>query len=271
MPELPEVETTLRGITPHMQHQTIKQIIVRESRLRWPIPSDLNHHLCLQTIQTIQRRGKYLLIGFNHGTLILHLGMSGRLRIVPATTLVEKHDHVDLVMQNNLCCRFTDPRRFGCLLWTDDAPEQHKLLRNLGPEPLSKIFTANYLHQLSRHRKINIKQFIMNSQIVVGVGNIYANEALFAAKIHPSLSANKISLARYQLLIDAIKKILKAAIKCGGTTLRDFLASDGKPGYFTQSLSVYGRAGLDCLSCGNLLKTKMISQRATVYCSHCQH
>lgn len=269
MPELPEVETTLRGIEPHLLRKRITQVIVRHPRLRWPIPANLNDLLAGRTIQTITRRAKYLLFGFKHGTLILHLGMSGRMRILKESTPPEKHDHVD-IQTAHCTLRFTDPRRFGALLWTDNPPDSHPLLAHLGPEPLTNDFSGHDLWERSRRKSIAVKAFIMNSNIVVGVGNIYAAEALFAAGIHPLRPAGKISEQEYETLAKAIKKILQHAIKQGGTTLKDFLKSDGKPGYFRIALKVYGREGEPCVKCGMPLSGMRLGQRATVFCGKCQ-
>ncbi len=270
MPELPEVETTRRGIEPHIVNQVVIEIIVRQSQLRWPIPSDLNRKLTGNKIAAVSRRGKYLLLNAGIARLIIHLGMSGSLRIVDVGSNAGKHDHVDIVFANNKVLRFNDPRRFGCLLWHQGEPESHKLLRNLGPEPLSDAFTGEYMHEQGRNRKVPVKTFIMNSTIVVGVGNIYANEALHLSGIHPLRKAGNISLSRYETLASHIKAVLSRAIEVGGTTLRDFTNSDGEPGYFKQSLYVYGRGGEACKVCGESLKEVRISQRSTVYCPACQ-
>lgn len=269
MPELPEVETTLQGVRPYLQGQKIQSVTIRHPKLRWPIPAELNTLVSGQVITELQRRGKYLLLKTPRGTVILHLGMSGRLGIFQLNTPAKKHDHIDFIFSKYLL-RLTDPRRFGACLWTTENPEKHFLLENLGVEPFSKTFSGNYLFQKSRKRKIPVKSFIMNSQIVVGVGNIYAAESLFAAKINPFKSAEKISLAEYQQLALAIKKILKQAIKKGGTTLKDFLNSEGKPGYFSLKLKVYGRENQACMICKKTLRLKKLSQRATVYCEVCQ-
>jgi len=232
MPELPEVETTRRGIAPHIENNTISAVIVRNRNMRWPIPKGLNAKLSKQKIISVTRRAKYLLIKTEIGTLILHLGMSGSLRILATTKEVEKHDHFELQFKDGICLRLRDPRRFGAVLWTKDEPLEHKLLINLGPEPLDKVFNADLLFEKSRKRKTSIKQFIMDAKIVVGVGNIYASEALFNAGINP---------------------ILTQAIKQGGTTLKDFTASDGKPGYFKQKLKVYDRKDEPCLKCNQNL------------------
>lgn len=271
MPELPEVETTRRGIEPYLQGQTISKVIARHTHLRWPIPSNLQSVLKNKKILEVTRRGKYLLIRYNHGTLIVHLGMSGSLRILSHMITAEKHDHLDLVLTNGYVLRFNDPRRFGSILWTHEDPSLHSLLHDLGPEPLSSAFNSDYLYNQSRSRKVAIKLFIMNSKIVVGVGNIYANEALFRAGINPKRSAKTISKNQYQKLVKAIKTVLKEAIKEGGTTLRNFVASDGKPGYFKQQLQVYGRAKLPCRKCHTKLREIRLGQRSTVYCPQCQH
>lgn len=270
MPELPEVETTRRGIASHITHHRIKDVIVRQRQLRWPIPANLKKTITGQTISGVERRGKYLLIRLQTGTLLIHLGMSGSLRIVPRSLPAEKHDHVDIVLDVDNALRLRDPRRFGAILWTSRDPLQHKLLRDLGVEPLSDEFSADYLYQLSRHRKVAIKLFIMNSHIVVGVGNIYANEALFLAGIRPTIAAKRVSRQRIQKLVVAIKSVLKAAIKSGGTTLRDFTRGDGQPGYFRMQLNVYGRAGEPCKQCATPIKLIRQGQRATYYCNHCQ-
>lgn len=270
MPELPEVETSCRGIAPHVKNTKIASVVIRQAQLRWSVPPALSTNATNAKIQDIARRGKYILITTNQGTIIIHLGMSGNLRILPADTPILKHDHVDIVLNTGKCLRFNDPRRFGCILWTTDDPLQHKLLTKLGVEPLTDCFTADYLFKQSRNKKIAIKQLIMNSHVVVGVGNIYACEALFAAGILPTTAAGKISKARYIKLVSAIKDILARAIDIGGTTLRDFLNSEGKPGYFKQQLNVYGRAGLACKRCQGELREIKLNNRSTVYCSHCQ-
>lgn len=270
MPELPEVETTLRGLQPHVLHHKITQVIVRHHGLRWPIPAHIQETLKNQIINKVSRRGKYLLFQTTAGTIILHLGMSGSLRILTKPTPAKKHDHVDIELENHAIIRLTDPRRFGAMLWTDTNPFEHDLLKNLGPEPLEKDFNGAYLWQRSRKRKVPVKSFIMDSKIVVGVGNIYAAEALFEAGISPTLQAGKVSEARYELLVAAIQRILRSAIKKGGTTLKDFVNSEGKPGYFNFHLKAYGRTGLPCVKCGTTLKEIRLGQRSTVYCPKCQ-
>src|SRR5690554_2094527 len=269
MPELPEVETTRRGIEPHLLNQQVERVVVRNGRLRWPVPEDLDVRLSGQRIRKVERRAKYLLIGADAGTLICHLGMSGSLRLVPAGTTPEKHDHVDIELASGLLLRYTDPRRFGAMLWSH-APLSHRLLASLGPEPLSDDFNVDDLYTKARGRKTAIKPFIMDNAVVVGVGNIYASEALFAAGIDPRREAGSVSKARYAKLTAEIKRILAAAIEQGGTTLRDFVGGDGKPGYFQQKLFVYGRTGQPCLSCGSELRDVKLGQRASVYCAKCQ-
>jgi formamidopyrimidine-DNA glycosylase len=238
--------------------------------LRWPIPNDLPTILAQQQIKAVERRSKYILLRFQQGTLILHLGMSGVLRIVPSGTAAAKHDHVDIEFTNGICLRFSDPRRFGCILWTSTDPTQHTLLKNLGPEPLGHEFNTEYLFAKTRKKTVASKLFLMNSHHVVGVGNIYANEALFDAQIHPQKPAGKLSRDDCHALVESIKKILRKAIKHGGTTLKDFTQSDGKPGYFRNQLHVYGRGHQPCNHCRTILKESRISNRATVYCPTCQ-
>lgn len=271
MPELPEVETTRRGIEPHVTGKQVSDVIVRHHQLRWPVPRGLKAKLLGHRIQSVSRRAKYLLLHFEHGTLILHLGMSGSLRIIDASVTPEKHDHVDIVLDDGRAIRLTDPRRFGAVLWTKDDPQQHELIAHLGPEPLSAEFNSEYLFQRSRGRKNSIKQFIMDGKVVVGVGNIYASESLFLAGINPKRLARKVSRERMERLVEATKQVLAAAIKQGGTTLRDFVGGDGKPGYFAQQLNVYGRDGEACRSCGTSIKHIVQGQRSTYYCPKCQH
>ena len=269
MPELPEVETTRRGIAPHLEGHRVTRLIVRDPRLRWPIPEDLAIQVENQTFTAVRRRAKYLLMDIGGGTLISHLGMSGNLRLVLAETPVLKHEHVDIELDSGLTLRYTDPRRFGAMLW-QRAGEVHPLLARLGPEPLSAEFDGERLYELSRKRSMAVKPFIMDNAVVVGVGNIYATEALFAAGIDPRREAGRISRARYQALAEEIKKVLARAIESGGTTLRDFIGGDGKPGYFKQELFVYGRAGQLCKVCGTTLSECRLGQRSTVFCRRCQ-
>lgn len=270
MPELPEVETTLRGIEPHVLNKKISSIVVRQSSLRWPVPTRiLKDKLIDQTFTSIKRRGKYLLLESSKEFLIIHLGMSGSLRIIQEEK-VKKHDHIDIEFKDGSILRYCDPRRFGCFLWTEN-PESHPLLKNLGPEPLGNEFNGQYLFNVSRGRKTPIKSFIMNSKFIVGVGNIYANEALFRAKIKPNRQAGRISLKRYEKLSKEIVIILRESIEQGGTTLRDFVGSNNKPGYFKQQLEVYGRQGEECKLCSSALKSLIIGQRSSVYCPKCQN
>ncbi len=271
MPELPEVETTRRGIAPYVVGETIQSVTIRERQLRWPIPATLKKSLQQQLVRKLERRAKYLLFHTETGCMLLHLGMSGSLRIIEAGTPAEKHDHVDIMFESGRTLRFRDPRKFGSIHWTKADPFDHQLLNKLGPEPLSDAFTGAYLHARSRKRTQAIKTFIMDSRIVVGVGNIYANEALFLAGINPKQKAGRISLARYESLADAIKQVLTSAIEKGGTTLRDFINGEGKPGYFRNELNVYDRAGQACTSCGHAIKQIRLGQRSTFYCAHCQH
>ena len=270
MPELPEVETTCKGIAPHIENNTITKVIVRNRSLRWPIPTGLNAKLATKKITSVTRRAKYILINTDIGALIIHLGMSGSLRILSSDEEVEKHDHFELQFKDGLCLRLRDPRRFGCVLWEKNDPLTHKLLINLGPEPLEKAFNAELLFEKSRKRKTTIKQFIMDSKVVVGVGNIYASESLFLSGINPKRLAGKITKKNAQELTSAIKKILKQAIKQGGTTLKDFRSSDGKPGYFQQKLIVYDRKDEPCVKCKKPIKQLTLGQRSTFYCSNCQ-
>jgi formamidopyrimidine-DNA glycosylase len=270
MPELPEVETTLRGITPHLTQRHITDVIIRNPKLRWPIPKNLPDLLRGQAVLGLQRRAKYLLINFDQGTLILHLGMSGSLRILPVGTPPQKHDHFDLVLDDGQLLRLRDPRRFGAVLWHVGDIAEHVLLQQLGPEPLEQDFDGAYLHRATRSRSAAIKLVIMDSHLVVGVGNIYANEALFRAGIRPQLAANKLSLPRCKKLAQNIKEVLQEAIKQGGSTLRDFVHSDGSSGYFQQSYFVYGRTGESCRVCGTPIKQIRQGQRSTFYCPGCQ-
>lgn len=269
MPELPEVETTRRGIEPWLTDQTITGWTVRNAMLRWPV--DIPQALQGQTIQAVRRRGKYLLLCCSPGTLIVHLGMSGSLRILDEDTVPLTHDHIDLALSNHKILRLNDPRRFGCVLYQGgDDPYQHPLLASLGPEPLANEFSGAHLHRLSRKRKVAVKNFIMDAKVVVGVGNIYAAEALFLAGIRPATGAGRIPLVGYERIADAIRQVLSRAVTQGGTTLRDFVGSDGQPGYFRQQLNVYGRQGELCRVCAAPLKHQVLGQRSTVYCPKCQ-
>ena len=271
MPELPEVETTRRGIKTALLNHTIKQLQVRERRLRWPVPDGLEVLVKGQRILALERRAKYILIKLKTGCIIWHLGMSGSMRIVEQSTELKKHDHIDLVMSNGKILRFNDPRRFGCVLWADEPVMAHPLLASLGPEPFDERFNAKDLYKQSRGRRVAIKNFIMDQKIVVGVGNIYASEALFLAGISPVRQARRVSTKRYARLVENVQSVLRSAIKQGGTSLRDFTRADGRPGYFKQQLRVYGRAGESCVQCEGLIRNKVIGQRASYYCPSCQH
>lgn len=270
MPELPEVETTRRGIAPYAEGQRVEKLLVREPRLRWPVPEALPARLQGQRIERIERRAKYLLFHTAAGTLLVHLGMSGSLRVLRgAAPPPMRHDHIDLLLCGGDTLRFNDPRRFGCFLWLPPG-ESHPLLEHLGPEPLSPAFHGELLYRRSRGRRVPVKSFLMDGRIVVGVGNIYANEALHLAGIRPDRSAGRIARVRYEALAERVKQVLTSAIEQGGTTLRDFVGGDGKPGYFAQQLYVYGRAGQPCKTCGAALRERHLAQRSTVYCVTCQ-
>lgn len=270
MPELPEVETTRRGLLPLLQGKRFERLLIRQPNLRWPIPDQLPQILPGLTLSNIDRRGKYLLFSTAKGTLLLHLGMSGSLRVIDANQAAGKHDHVDFVFNDHAVLRFNDPRKFGSLLWTEQAVERHPLLSKLGPEPLSPYFTPTYLQQRSRQRRVAVKALIMDSQVVVGVGNIYANEALFMAGLLPTRTAGSLSATDCAVLVDAIQTVLERAIAQGGTTLRDFSNAEGRPGYFQQQLAVYARADQSCRVCDQKIQLIKIGQRASYFCPHCQ-
>ncbi len=270
MPELPEVETTRRGIEPHCLGQLIDKVTVRNRNLRWPVPANLDEKLRQAKIVSVQRRAKYIILQTSQGSVLIHLGMSGSLRVVDSALLPEKHDHLDLVLSSGKCLRLRDPRRFGSVLWAGKQPLRHKLLKELGPEPLSEEFNGDYLHSRCLKRQQAIKTFIMDSHIVVGVGNIYASESLFRSGIHPQRAAGRIARHRCDKLASIIKQVLGEAIEKGGTTLRDFVNSEGSPGYFAQRLTVYDRAGEQCYVCGNSIRQITLGQRSTYYCSNCQ-
>lgn len=270
MPELPEIETALRGIAPHLQGMRIERLLVRERRLRLPVPADTERRVRSQRILRLGRRGKYLLLELERGAILIHLGMSGSLRVLTTDTPPEKHDHLDLCLENDNCLRLRDPRRFGIFLWTPERPADHPLLARLGPEPLEPDFDGDYLYARARARRCAVKTLIMDARLVVGVGNIYANESLYRAGIHPARACNRISRARYRRLATAIRAILAAAIDQGGTSLRDFVQEDGRPGYFARSLQVYGRAGQPCPGCDDPIRLRRIGQRSSFYCPNCQ-
>jgi len=269
MPELPEVETTRRGLAPYVVGKSIATVEIREPRLRWPVPKSLAAKLEGRRIEALDRRGKYLLFDTGAGTLLVHLGMSGSLRYLPEPRAHGAHDHIDVALEGGGCLRFNDPRRFGSWLFTT-APDRHPLLASLGPEPLGADFTADYLWRTSRKRTVAIKQHLMNGHIVVGVGNIYANEALFRAGIHPARPAGRVARARFEPLVTSIRAVLNDALEEGGTTLRNYVDGNGNPGYFRQSLNVYEREGQPCKRCATPIKRRVQGQRATYYCPRCQ-
>ena len=272
MPELPEVETTRRGVELYLKGRRVKAVVVRQRKLRRCVTRGIHQSMTGQVFECIERRGKYLLGRTDGGTLIIHLGMSGSLRILDQSVKPLVHDHLDVVLDDNHLLRFRDPRRFGMVLWTCEDPLQHPLLRHLGPEPLAAGFDGEYLYQQARGRSgIAVKNFIMDSRVVVGVGNIYANESLYAAGIHPLRAARRVSEKRFGVLAIAIRKILFRAIEKGGTTLRDFVREDGNPGYFKASLKVYSRTGKPCIRCGKLISCCRVGQRSSFYCTRCQH
>ncbi len=270
MPELPEVETSRRGIEPFLVGERIDKVIVRETRLRWPVRADVKKQLTGHTVNSVTRRAKYLLVNTSNGSAMIHLGMSGSVYIVDHDTPAGVHEHFDFELASGKTLRYRDPRRFGSLHWSKD-PEQHKLISSLGPEPLGDLFSGEYLWRRSRGRRVNIKQFIMNAGIVVGVGNIYASEALFLAGINPHRAAGRVALHRYAVLAEVIRSVLQKAIEAGGTTLRDFYGGDGEPGYFQQELAVYGRDDEPCRKCERPISVVVLGQRSTFYCKDCQH
>lgn len=269
MPELPEVETSRRGIAPYVVGERIDAVVIRDRRLRWPVSPEIDARLPGQTVRSVDRRAKYLLLNVDGGTIIIHLGMSGSVSIVEADTPATVHDHFDFVLGSGKSLRYRDPRRFGSLHWAERSAD-HWLLRDLGPEPLGEDFSGAYLWTRSRKRQVNVKQFIMNANIVVGVGNIYASESLFLAGIHPRRAAGRISRQRYDTLATTIKTVLERAIKAGGTTLRDFYGFNGQAGYFQQQLEVYGRDGEPCRRCASPVTHVVLGQRSTFYCKTCQ-
>ncbi|OAM16139.1 DNA-formamidopyrimidine glycosylase [Eikenella corrodens] len=272
MPELPEVETTRRGIQPYMQGKTVAEVVVRQPKLRWPVSPDLAQQLASSHIVYIHRRAKYLLFEFPHGVMLLHLGMSGSLRVYPNDSAPppEKHDHIDIITVDQTVLRLRDPRRFGLVLWFAGAAEQHPLLQHLGPEPLQEEFTSGYLKNTLSRRKSAIKTALMDNKVVVGVGNIYANEALFAAGILPTRRADRVSAEECRRLVTEIRNVLHCAIEVGGSSLRDFVHSDGQSGYFQQQYHVYGREGEPCHYCGTPIARQIVGQRSSFYCPKCQ-
>lgn len=270
MPELPEVETVCRGLQPLLVGQTIVRLDIRVAQLRWPFSADMQSALPGQKILSVGRRAKYILIEVGRGVLLVHLGMSGVIRVVDADTPLVKHDHVDLVLANGNCLRMNDPRRFGAWLWTEGAVENHPRLRHLGPEPLTTAFNPEALYRLSKSRRVAVKNFIMDQKVVVGVGNIYASEALFRSGIDPSCPAGDLSLQRYRRLVAEIKDVLLEAVEQGGTTIRDFTSAEGSPGYFVQKLAVYGREEQPCVRCKSSIRNRRIGGRSSFYCPKCQ-
>ena len=272
MPELPEVETTRRGIEPLIVNKSVEKVLIHNPSLRWPVPEELVCLLTGQCVSSVSRRSKYLLVHCDKGVLIIHLGMTGHLRCVSNATLAErrKHDHFEVHFNDGSALIYNDSRRFGAILWTDRDPLQHPLLAKLGPEPFSTDFNGDYLYNLSRGRRVAVKPFIMDSHVVVGVGNIYASEALFRAGISPKRAAGKVSRSSYAKLVESIVDVLKESIVAGGTTIRDFVDTEGKPGYFKQQLQVYGRGGQECLVCGEPIRQIKLGQRSTYYCTSCQ-
>ncbi len=275
MPELPEVETTCRGIKPYLLRQTIAKITIRNRQLRTLISPQLTQQLQLQQITDVTRRAKYILIHTTRGTLIIHLGMSGSLRVNTTTkklnnTPVKKHDHVDFILDNGTTLHFNDPRRFGLIEYTNQDTKKHRLLAHLGAEPLASSTNSQQLYQAAQKTRTTIKTFIMNQRIIVGVGNIYASESLFKARIHPQQAANTLNSSEFTTLLKHIRSILNCSIEQGGTTLKDFSKPDGNLGYFQQSLFVYGRENKPCLTCKTIIKKITQCQRSTFYCPNCQ-
>ncbi|MRR54947.1 MAG: bifunctional DNA-formamidopyrimidine glycosylase/DNA-(apurinic or apyrimidinic site) lyase [Deltaproteobacteria bacterium] len=271
MPELPEVETVRRGIEPWILQREIIRMELRVAKLRQPLQQELVQKPVGQTVRAVQRRGKYLLLRCDRGSLILHLGMSGFLRVLQKPVPAGRHDHADICFFGGICLRLNDVRKFSTLIWTSDDPLTHPLLADHGPEPLSEALSGDYLYRCSRNRRLAVKSFIMDHRIVVGIGNIYANEALFRTGIHPALPAGDVSLDRYRMLAANIREVLEEAIAAGGTTLHDFSDEEGHPGYFSLQLNVYGRAGQPCTVCGTPVESSRIGQRSSFYCRHCQH
>ena len=270
MPELPEVESTRRGLERDVAGCTIAAVVVRDRRLRWPVPVELPRNLTGRTIRDIRRRAKYLLIGVGSGTVLVHLGMSGSLRLLDAHTMPRPHDHIDVILDDGRCVRYHDPRRFGCWLWTDSDPARHRLIAHLGPEPLEPAFNGAWLHGRLRGRTATIKNLLMDSRIVAGVGNIYANEALFIAGIDPRRDGGRIARRRIDRLVCAVKQVLRVAVEAGGTTLRDYTRTDGAMGEFASRLNAYGRDGEPCPRCAAPIAKTILAQRGTWFCRRCQ-
>ncbi len=271
MPELPEVETTRRGIAPAVTGHLVQRVVVRDRRLRWPVPQALSRELPGARITAVRRRAKYLLLDTDRGTVLIHLGMSGSLSVVPAGSPPSAHDHVDIVLDRGNCLRLRDPRRFGAVLWTRGNPERHRLLAGLGPEPLDPAFDGETLRARLHGRRRAIRDVLLDSHIVAGVGNIYANEALFRAGIDPRRAAGRISRERCTRLVHSLRAVLREAIRAGGSTLRDFRRADGRPGYFQLDLRMYGRDGQPCRVCGTPIRRQVLGARSLYFCPHCQH
>lgn len=270
MPELPEVETTRRGLVPHVVGRRIRGVVVRNARLRWPVPRNLARQLRGEEVLAIRRRGKYLLFDCRKGHLLVHLGMSGRLSLVSPRAAPRAHDHVDVHLEGARSMRLTDPRRFGAMLWLEPPAEEHALLKGLGLEPLDSGFTGAALARRARGRRVAVKQFLMNARIVTGIGNIYASEALWEARVHPERPAGSLAARRWELVAAAIRGTLERALAAGGTTLRDFAAADGRAGHFQHEFAVYGREGEPCKRCGTRIRALRQGQRSTFYCPRCQ-
>ena len=270
MPELPEVEATRRSLARDIVGRTVAAVVVRDRRLRWPVPSELPRKLAGRKIGDVRRRAKYLLIGAGRGTSLVHLGMSGSLRLLDARTSPRPHDHIDIVLDDGRCVRYHDPRRFGCWLWVDSDPDRHRLLAHLGPEPLGPAFEGAWLHGRLRGRTAPIKNLLMDSRIVAGIGNIYANEALFLAGIDPRRAGGRVTRRRIDRLVCAVRQVLSVAVDTGGTTLRDYTRTDGTTGEFTRRLSAYGRDGRPCPRCGTPIARTILGQRGTWFCRKCQ-
>lgn len=270
MPELPEIETLRRGLAPALVGEHVETVTTREARLRWPVDPLLGERLRGRRIEALRRRAKYLLIDFADGHLLVHLGMSGSLRLVARDRGPGLHDHLDIVLGNGRVLRYHDPRRFGCILWTEGDPLHHRLLRGLGPEPLADGFDGTWLHRAGMRRRVAVKHLIMDARVVVGVGNIYASESLYMAGIAPWRRADRVAAPRYARLAQSIGQVLREAITAGGTTLRDFVNEAGEAGYFARLLRVYGQEGAPCPGCGAPIRRRMIGQRSSFYCASCQ-
>jgi len=270
MPELPEVETTRRSVAPSVIGRRIARLLVYDPRLRWPVPADLPKRVEGRTVDDLSRRSKYLLFRIGDGSLLVHFGMTGSLRVHTRPTARRPHDHIDIVFADGSRLRYHDPRRFGAMLWAPDPVFAHPLLRDLGPEPFDPAFDADYFWRMTRSRTAAIKLALMDNHLVVGVGNIYANESLFRAGIRPTTRANQVSRPRLARLVAAVRAVLTEAIAKGGSTLRDYVDAEGEPGYFQLDCFVYGRAGEPCRNCGTPIRHRRLGARASFYCPRCQ-